>query len=115
MDSQSLGAIQDSRWAPYLLTIPSQEIPGYNPGLWALAPFDVQQFAAQCPVFYAIGGFVCWNNQPEGATISIYDVNAQQSLTNPSGPDLLPQTLAGLGSTHFSSRNSSFLIPATRF
>lgn len=98
-------------WAPYHLTIPSEQIPGYNPGLWALTGFDVQQFAAQCPVFYAIGGFLTWSNQREGATISIYDVNAQQALTNPSGPDLLTANMGGTGKHPFFLKKFLFLDP----
>ena len=98
-------------WVPYMLAIPSEQIPGFNHGLWALEPYDVQQFAAPCPVYFAVGGFVSWNNQPEGATIAIYDVNAQQSLTNPSGPDPFVSNIGGTGKHPFFLKKFQFMDP----
>ncbi len=93
-------------WVPYMLSIPS-----IGNGLWSLAAQDTQQFSATCPVYFAVTGFLTWSNLSAGAQITLYDVNAQHALINPSGPDLLATLLGGNAKNPFWLKEFFFLDP----
>jgi hypothetical protein len=97
-------------WAPFHLAIPAPDA-GNTTGLWQLDANETEQYAAPCPIYYAIAGFVQWSSQPEGAQIQLFNVNAQQPLVSPGGPDLLLENLAGTGKRPFFFKKLLFLDP----
>ena len=97
-------------WSPFHLAIPSP-FAGNATGLWQLDAEDTEQFSAQCPIYFCAAGFVQWSNQPEGAQIQIFDVNSQQPLISPGGPDLLLANLGGTGKRPFFFKKLLFLDP----
>lgn len=97
-------------WSPFHMAIPSP-VGSINNGLWQLNANDTQQFSGVCPVYYCIAGFVGFSFEPEGAQVQVFDVNSQQPLVSPGGPDLLLSNLAGTGKRPFLLKKLLFLDP----
>jgi hypothetical protein len=85
-------------WIQFFLPIPSD-----FPGMIQLDGGEAQEFSAQTPSYFALIGFNAFWNQPEGATIDLYEMDTEQSLVSTSGPSLHIENLGGLG------RHPSFL------
>lgn len=77
-------------WVQYLMPIPSD-----FPGMIQLGAQEADQFSAQCPSYFALIGFNAFWSQPEGATIDLYEMDTEQSLTSTNGPSLLIDNLGG--------------------
>lgn len=78
------------RWIPYWLPIPSD-----FPGMIQLGGQEADEFSGQTPSYLAIIGFNAFWNQPEGATVTLYEMDTEQSLVSTTGADLQLECLGG--------------------
>ncbi len=77
-------------WIQYMMPIPSD-----FPGMIQLDGQDAEEYSAQTPSYFALAAFNIFWNQPEGATIDLYEMDTETSLISTAGPSLLLENLGG--------------------
>lgn len=93
-------------WRLYMLSIPAT-----FPGMFSLAAQDTEQFTANVPVYFALGGFVGTTNNSAGVQVQLFYQEQQQALVNPFGPDLQLSNLAGDGQNTTWLKEFMFMDP----
>jgi hypothetical protein len=95
-------------WSLYFCTLPA-----VFPGVFTIAPNDTLEFESILPPQFALESLMISSNQPESVRLTLYDMNRNQAIINPGGPELMIPNLGGTGKFRLFLKSLYFFEPST--